>query len=145
MSWENLFDETDAQVKETKEYGVIKEGKYTGFFYEAKLNETKTPAQVSIKWRIVDADSEFKNRHVFANYTMNEKGIPFLKSDLYTLGVEQVTSKNLIKSLASLTGKEAEIYIKPKPVGDKVFYSVFVNELLTKNAPAFNMDEEIPF
>lgn len=135
MSWENLFDETDAHVKEAKEFGVIAEGEYTGFVLGAKLDETRMPPQVSIQWRLVD-DGAFKNRHVFANYTMNDKGIPFLKSDMLLMDIPNVTAKTLVNDLSKLIGRSAKVYVKPKPKGDKIFYSVFINEHLTKDAAA---------
>lgn len=140
MNWETMFDNTTA--RESEDFGPIAQGEYRGFFYMGKLDESKDVPRVSIQWRIV-TKGEFQNRHVFSNYQLNEQGIPFLKEDLKTLGIPNVTAKTLTTSLESLNGTEATIFIKPKKVGDKLFYGVYVREKLGKSE--FDMNEEIPF
>ena len=75
---------------------------------------------------------------MFANYTLNDKGIPFLKQDLKLLG-KTATIATLRDDLESLTGTEAEIFVKPKFVGDKVYYSVYINKVTASTS------DRIPF
>lgn len=145
QDWEKIFDTVAAAETKQSTYATITEGTYTGFIDGAKIIETRTPPQATITWKIVsEGPSEFANRLVFANYSLNEKGIPFLKSDLRKLGKE-VTLATLRSTLQSLIGLEAEIYVKPKVVGEKTFYSVYVNDLLTKDTSGFDHTEHIPF
>ena len=113
MSWETVFDSVEA--RETKEFGPLPQGEYKAFFYEAKIDETRDIPKVNITWRLVE-QGEYKNRHVFSNYSLNEQGIPFLKADLRKLGIESVTAATLSESLQSLVGTEALVFIKPKTV-----------------------------
>lgn len=128
-NWQELFDD----MKEEKEakYAPIEKGNYTAFVYEAKLVETKEPPSVSIQWRIVD-EGKFKNRTIFTNYSMNEKGIPALKETLRKLDAETSSAK-LAETLGILTGREAMVSVTPQPKGDKTYYSVYVREHLTKD------------
>lgn len=152
MSWERMFDDTEAAEKKEQEFKPIDKGTYRAIIDNAKLDETKTPARLSINWKLI-SQGPFANRHVFSNYTMNEKGIPFLKSDLRTLGFPEVTSKSLSKILADLERVEAMIFVKPNPKDDKMFYNVYINEVLDSdqikkldNDEVFDPDaEEIPF
>lgn len=142
---EKLFDTVAAAETKQATYETITEGKYLGFCDGAKINEARDPAQVSLTWKIVsEGPSKFANRLVFANYQLNEKGIPFLKSDLRKLG-KTTTLATLRSDLESLIGVEAEIYVKPKVVGDKTYYSVYVNDIATKDYSGFNHTESIPF
>ncbi len=160
MSWEKLFDTLAAREKQEQDFAEITEGKYNAFVYEVKFNETKTPPQIGVQWRIV-TEGPFQNRHVFSNYSLSEKGIPFLKADLSMMDVD-VAAKTLGTDIQGLVGREAKVYIKPRQVDDKTFYSVFINEHVTKDAaqkvkaqarpatkattkPKFDADEEINF
>lgn len=145
QDWEKIFDTVAEAEKKEATYETITEGVYMGFIDGAKIIETRTPAQVTITWKIVsEGPSKFANRLVFANYSLNEKGIPFLKADLRKLG--RLTRLATLRSdLEGLIGIEANIYVKPKVVGEKTFYSVYVNDLITKKEDGFNPHEEIPF
>jgi len=145
QDWEKLFDTVKEAETKQSTFAPIDEGTYTGFIDGAKIIETRTPPQVTITWKLVsEGPSKFANRLVFANYTLNEKGIPFLKADLRKLG--RLTSLATLRSdLSGLIGVEAEIYVKPKVVGEKTFYSVYVNDLIAKTEDGFNPNEEIPF
>lgn len=138
MNWADTFDKTEA--KKDEEYAAIAEGTYTAYVDQFKIDETKTPARLSITWKITDDLA--KNRNVFANYNLNEVGIPFLKKDLNTLGVADVTARTLTQKLDALIGTKAEVYVKPKAKDGKTYYSVYVNEKIDSS---FNADEEIPF
>lgn len=139
QNWESIFDTVEAREKEEAKFEPIEEGTYAGFIDGAKLNETREPAQVSITWKLVgDKPHKFANRKVFANYTLNDKGIPFLKQDLKLLG-KTATIATLRDDLESLTGTEAEIFVKPKFVGDKVYYSVYINKVTASTS------DRIPF
>lgn len=146
QDWEKLFDTVKEAETKQATYEPIDEGTYIGFIDGAKVIETRTPPQVTITWKLVsEGASKFANRLVFGNYSLNEKGIPFLKADLRKLG-KQSTLSTLRTDLSELVGLEAEIYVKPKVVGDKTFYSVFINDLISpvkKNS--FNSADTIPF
>lgn len=145
MSWEHLFD--TIEEKETNQLGPIPMGEYRGLIYEAKIIETKTPAYVSIQWRIVDEHSQYKNRTIFSNYQLTERGIPFLKQDLKVLDLPISSGKNLASDIQMLTGREAKIFIKPREYNGKTYYNCYIREHLTAthDNKTFDSQEEIPF
>lgn len=132
QDWEKLFDTVAEAESKQSTFETITEGTYIGFIDGAKVIETRDPAQVTITWKLVsEGPSKFANRLVFANYSLNEKGVPYLKADLRKLLGKPSTLATLRTDLTSLIGTEAEIYVKPKVVGEKTFYSVYLNDLIS--------------
>lgn len=146
MGWEDLFDTTQAAETKESTFEPITEGKYDGFIDSVKINETREPASTTITWKIVgDKESPFANRLVFSSYSMTETGISFLKKDMMLLGLTPKLA-TLRDDLQTLVGTEAEIYVKPRPVGDKTFYSVFINNVTTgRNIKKTAASDELNF
>lgn len=147
MSWGELFDRTEAAEKKDVQYANIPNGEYSAVLDTYKIDESKEPARLSLTWKLA-TDDDFDGRYVFSTYQLNEKGIPFLKKDLRTLGVDEPKANTLTKTLTNLCGVEALVGVKQRPHEGKMYYNVFVNDLAERAATkstSFDKDEEIPF
>jgi len=151
MSFLDEFD--NAESAENKEFSEIDNGEYVAVISNTSLDKTKDPWRVSFEYTIKGGD--FDSRKVFANYQVNEKGGPFLKKDLKTLGQDDITSNTLLAAITRVCDKDQEldVYVKQRIYNDKTYYNIYLNGLHTKSAqtelmgdePTFDNNDEIPF
>lgn len=142
--WMDAFDK--APQAEEMEFEPVANGEYEAVITNASLKAPKEgkPAQVSFEHEITSG--KFKGRKVFQNSQLTEKGAPYIKKDLATLGHHDVKGGDLPDTLQQCIGKEVVIYCKNKEYNGKTYTNVYLNEVLDPNRPKqMDMDEDLPF
>lgn len=129
---------SDAEEPEKKEFEPLPEGVYHAEIKEAVFEQTSNPPQV--KWTFVITDDDYKNRRVWLNHRLNEKGMPFFKADISKLHMELKSFKDLPEALEYMIGLRVEIYCKNSEYNGKIYTNAYINELLQKPVE----DDDIP-
>jgi hypothetical protein len=156
MSLQNLWDSAkiDTPQTATKELAPVPTGTYMATIERATLDQTKTPNQVSI-WYKIRGQNEHYGRLIFANFSFNEVGAAILKKELMKLGAQADMKMDTLGTfLDSTVGKSVEVYAKhrtyPKKdgtTGDA--HNVYINDVadLSKEilAAVVQADESLPF
>lgn len=143
-----------APVTAKKEYAPLPDGKYTCQITSAQVDLTSQPNRVSITYDVC-LPEEYTRRKIWANFTLTEKGIPILKSEMRKLGLDPDAVKkldDLSEMLGTLFGKSVEIMAKGrKYMGkdgvERHTHNVYVQEKvdLKQKPPEPDFDETITF
>lgn len=157
MTFGTMWDDAPTEREAFKK---ITTGDYNATITDYSVDVTKDPGRVQFTFEVTgsddeDLDAEFSGRKAWGNYQLNEKGIPFLKQDMFTLGLP-VDDVHSLDELANVLGnsinKHVKVHIKSAPgkTGSKIFTNVYINGLDTDDAeeesgPGFDKNEDIPF
>jgi len=142
--WMDAFDK--AEKAEEREFESIPNGEYEAVITNGNLKAPKDgkPALLCFEYEIING--KFKGRKLFQNSQLTEKGAPFIKKDLATLGHHDVKGQDLPDILQNCIGKEVVVYCKNKEYQGKNYTNVYLNELLTPDRiKQMDMDEDLPF
>lgn len=127
-------------------FSTIPEGKYEAYVDRVKYDETKTPAVVTLTWKITGPTHA--KRLLFANYRMEEIGMGRLKGDILSLGLIVVDFNKLADELPYLVGKTGTLTVKHKAdKNGKVWENTYLDRKVsgTKGTTNTSNSDEIPF
>lgn len=127
MSFADDFKKAEA---ESTGYAVLPEGTYIAVIDNSSVDLTKKPAKLSVTYKIVEG--EFKNRKVFGNYSMEGKGLGFLKKDMKTLGVDYSnvqSEQDIAKLMFGTVGAGVELYVNQREYNGKTYNNAYLNNL----------------
>jgi Protein of unknown function (DUF669) len=111
-------------------FELIPEGTYSAVIDNSTVDLTKSPARLSVKYKIVDG--EFKNRVLFSNYNMEGKGLGFLKKDMKTLGIDYSnvqSEQDVAKLMFGMVGAGVEVYVNQREWNGKKYNGTYLNNL----------------
>lgn len=117
-----------ALIEGNQEFDLIPNGEYEAIIDNTSLDISKTPARLSLTYKIVTG--EFKNRKVWSNYTMQGRGLGFLKKDMKTLGLDYSgvsKEEDVAKLMFSQVGRGVEIFIKQSEYNGKTYNNAYLN------------------
>ena len=138
-------------VEQKNEFVQIPTGVYQCVLDKATVSKSAENTLVSLWFKIVSSDI-YNQRLLFSNYTLTEKGIPFLKQALVKLGVGQ----NEVEALSSIDdlqmllnkvqGHMCEVTAKLKHYVKKdgtqaTTHTVFINSELSNFSSNVTMDQ----
>ena len=136
------FDEVEAS--EEIEFKEIPKGDYVCKITNSNVDKTKSPWRVSFEYTIQDGD--FSGRKVFGNYSVDKKSGGFLKKDLKTLGIDNVSALNLEACVlkANRVENRLDCHIKPRVYNEKTYYNVYLNGFM-EDIPSVDKNDELDF
>ena len=141
MSFKDEFSKTPA-AEGGGSFELIPVGEYQAMIDDSWLDMTKTPPRLSLTYKIVDG--EFKNRKLWANYTLSGQGFGFLKKDLKTLGADYSNvegPEDVARLMFKNIGRGVQIYVAQKEWNGKTYNNAYLNK--AESAPVAS--QEIDF
>lgn len=127
MAFQDDFN--SAQEPEQKGFDLIPEGEYEAIIDDSSLDLTKTPARLSLTYKLIG--TEHKNRKLWSNYNMAGQGLGFLKKDLKTLGLDYSNVKSeqdIAKLVFGRIGQGVTIYVAQKEWKGKMYNNAYLNK-----------------
>ena len=139
MSWNELWSGGEAAVAE------IPTGVYTAILDDAGALETKEPASIMLKYKIVDG--EFANRTLTHFHRWTDQSKEFIVKDLMRAQAKQCEDKldAVVESFQGVIGKPLAVYVKPREYNGKTYYNVYVNGLKKDAEGNFGVDANDDF
>lgn len=140
MSFQDEFN--NASAGDNKTYELMPEGEYQAIIDDSQLDLTKSPARLSLTYKIVEGPH--KNRKLWANYNMGGQGLGFLKKDMKTLGLDYagVTSESDVAKLVfQAVGQGVTIFVNQKEWKGKTYNNAYLN----KAEPRQSKNDALPF
>lgn len=144
---EGLFDFSEDLLKAFQEAQIssrsdkskpVPDGKYEAETVKVVPGKFNGKQQLNLHIRIVNGN--YKGRMVFRRYTLDPKGMGYLKTDLSVMGVPLEDLSQLKDHLENMLGKRIKINIQNKPYpgkdgSPKNAVNVYINELLAPEEP----------
>lgn len=142
LAGDDLFDFSEDLLKAFQEAQVssksdkskpVPDGKYEAETVKVVPSKYKNDPQLNLHIRITNGNH--KGRMVFKKYTLNTKGMGYLKTDLAVMGVPLEDLGQLKDHLENMLGKRVKINVQNKSYmgrdnTPKNAVNVYINELL---------------
>jgi hypothetical protein len=138
----DLWNSTKTAETGNKEFTQIPEGTYIATIEDAKYNMSEVPNKVEFTLKITGEsngnDCTVVNRKLWKNYRVDDIGLPWLKKDLSTLGLNLdsiQTVEQLAGGIGSLVKSTVEVAVNStasKKDPSKMFTNAYFNKLLDR-------------
>lgn len=138
----------DFASAEASGFEDLPDGTYQTRLYSIYLEDNAKTGNVALKAEFEVLNEAFKGRRIFYYKAINQKSIPYLKSDLKRLCIEPENFHELESYFPGALDKIVEVQLKhSKPDNNgKTYQNTYINKVLGE-APrqARNPVEELPF
>lgn len=149
--FESLWNEAE----DVAEFKTVAQGDYEAVITSAGVESPQDgngSDKVNIEYTISSGD--FKGSKVWSNSKVNAQGMPYIKKDATTLGINIGGIKSqydLSEALSTAKGKSVKIYVKQTQYNGKTYANPYLNELISNelissDGPSpVDSNDEIPF
>jgi hypothetical protein len=139
--------------------GLLPQGVYEAKLTDAKLDTTKVPSKISLKFNVVDPGGDYDEDVTFVNLTFSDKAAKFVRWQLGVLGCYDVMESQDSEAAAISAAADAvfkivdkttcEIKVGHREYNGKTYLDTVIQKVLDEPSPQSSMsldhEESIPF